>query len=195
MTDQTPAPDPAPMSTPPLEDWATLHDRLLDAERAWKAEWERADREQRERADRTEQAEAEQAELRTENEALRDKLAVRDHELEGLRDERDLHLAAFWQAVKQRDRALAQAAIDRPAADFAEAALDRERKQHLARADAINRVIALHQPRNHNGRTICGACSDYDPSSDSSDSSAPVPYPCPTIRALDSTAQPAEEDA
>lgn len=180
MTDQTPAPD--------LEDWATLHDRLLDAERAWKAEYARAAREQRDRADRTEQAEAERDEFR-------DKLAVRDHELEGLRDERDLHLAAFWQAVKQRDRALAQAAIDRPAADFAEAALDRERKQHLARADAINRVIALHQPRNHNGRTICGACSDYDPSSDSSDSSAPVPYPCPTIRALDSTAQPAEEDA
>lgn len=107
-------------------------------------------------------------------------MAVRDRELEGLRDERDLHLAAFWQAVKRRDRALAQSAIDRPAADFAEAALAR--------------VIALHQPRNHSGRIICGACSDYDPSSDATDS-APVPYPCPTIRALDSTAQPAEEDA
>lgn len=194
MTDQTPAPDPAPMSTPPLEDWATLHDRLLDAERAWKAEWERADREQRERADRTEQAEAEQAELRTENEALRDKLAVRDHELEQARAERDRYRLARDSARRRAECLLGTLDGTQSNLERAEAALDRERKQHLARADAINRVIALHQPRNHNGRTICGACSDYDPSSDATDS-APVPYPCPTIRALDSTAQPAEEDA
>lgn len=121
MTDQTPAPDPAPMSTPPLEDWATLHDRLLDAERAWKAEWERADREQRERADRTEQAEAEQAELRTENEALRDKLAVRDHELEQARAMRAAP-AAQWDARRYRAAAWERAALLEAARDALETA-------------------------------------------------------------------------
>lgn len=122
-------------------------------------------------------------------------MAVRDTELEQARAERDRYRLARDSARRRAECLLGTLDGTQSNLERAEAALDRERKQHLARADAINRVIALHQPRNHNGRTICGACSDYDPSSDSSDSSAPVPYPCPTIRALDSTAQPAEEDA
>lgn len=78
-----------------------------------------------------------------------DLMAVRDRELEGLRDERDLHLAAFWQAVKQRDRALAQSAIDRPAADWAEAALARVR----ALAERWEHALAPDRSYAHDLRT------------------------------------------
>ena len=69
-----------------------------------------------------------------------------------------------------------------------------ERAAAVQRAEqaeaAIERVRDLHQPRTYRGQTICGACSDYDPSTDSTDS-APVPYDqCATLRALDGAEQP-----
>ncbi|MFE9935883.1 hypothetical protein [Streptomyces hirsutus] len=69
-----------------------------------------------------------------------------------------------------------------------------ERARAVQRAEraeaALESARALHRPRIYGGQTICGACSDYDPSSDSTDS-APVPYgQCPTLRALDGTEQP-----
>lgn len=62
------------------------------------------------------------------------------------------------------------------------------RERLLARVDellaVIDRLRRLHRPVDHRGRTICGACSDYDPSTGTTDSS-PVPYNlCPTIAAL-----------
>lgn len=102
-------------------------------------------------------------------------IAVRDDELEQARHEldtaqRELETSEAARASLRRQRAVLRQAITR-------------------RTAARARVRALHQPRDYNGQTICGACSDYDPSSDSTDS-APVAHPCDTIRALDGTQQP-----
>ncbi|AZM91452.1 hypothetical protein [Streptomyces sp. W1SF4] len=49
-------------------------------------------------------------------------------------------------------------------------------------ARALDRIRALHAPVQHGRRIICGHCSGYG---NGSCDNAAVPYPCPTIRAID----------
>lgn len=59
-----------------------------------------------------------------------------------------------------------------------------------AYASVEKRIRDLHRPVDRRGMTICGACSDYGQSTDSTDS-RPVPYDqCSTIAALNNPTEP-----